>query len=51
LRLDAIREQYERAPEPKALVVLDGDAHAQFVFETDQGARLMREIVEFLSAP
>ncbi len=49
-RLPAIREQYERSPGPKQLVVLDGAAHAQFVFETDQGERLMREILRFLTA-
>ena len=51
LRLPKIREQYERAPDPKELVILDGSAHAQFIFETAQGERLMREIVRFLSAP
>ena len=50
-RLVAIREQYEKAPEPKELVILDGAAHAQFLFETDQGARLMRELIRFLTAP
>lgn len=50
-RLEAIREQFERAPEPKELVVLDGSAHAQFLFETDQGERLLAEILRFLSAP
>lgn len=50
-RLPEIREQYERAPEPKELVLLDGSAHAQFVFDTDQGKRLMREILRFLSEP
>lgn len=50
-RLVAIREQFERAPDPKELVVLDGSAHAQFLFDTAQGERLMREIVGFLSAP
>jgi hypothetical protein len=48
-RLDDIRNQYERAPEPKELLVLEGDAHAQFIFETDQGERLLREIVRFLT--
>ena len=33
------------------LVVLEGSAHAQFVFQTDQADRLMREILRFLSAP
>ena len=50
LRLPAIRDQYERAPDPKELVILDGSAHAQFLFESDQSERLMREILHFLSA-
>lgn len=50
-RLPKIRAQYERAPQPKELVILDGSAHAQFIFQTDQGERLMREILRFLSAP
>jgi hypothetical protein len=48
-RLVDIRDQYERAAQPKELVVLDGDAHAQFIFETDQSERLMQEILRFLS--
>ena len=48
-RLAQIRVQYERAPDPKELVILDGSAHAQFIFQTDQGDRLMREILRFLS--
>lgn len=51
VRLVRIREQYEKAPEPKELVILDGSAHAQAIFETEQGERLMREILRFLSAP
>jgi alpha/beta superfamily hydrolase len=50
-RLPKIRDQYERAPGPKELVILEGPAHAQFIFETEQGERLMREILRFLSAP
>ncbi len=50
-RLPKIREQYERAPDPKELLILDGSAHAQFIFATDQGERLMREILRFLSEP
>jgi len=49
LRLPGIRMQYQRAPGPKKLVILEGSAHAQFIFETQQGERLMREILEFLS--
>lgn len=48
-RLVAIREQYERAPEPKEIVVLDASAHAQFLFETDQAERLLGVILRFLS--
>ncbi len=50
-RLVGIREQYERAPHPKELLILDGSAHAQFIFGTEQGERLMREILRFLSEP
>ena len=50
LRLPRIRAQYEKAPEPKELIIVDGSAHAQFLFQTDQGERVMREILRFLSA-
>jgi pimeloyl-ACP methyl ester carboxylesterase len=50
-RLPGIRAQYEKAPQPKELIVLDGSAHAQFLFQTDQSARVMQEIVRFLSMP
>ncbi len=51
LRLIRIRQQYERTPDPKELVLLEGSAHAQFIFQTEQGERLMREILRFLSEP
>ena len=51
LRLPRIREQYDKAPQPKELIVLEGSAHAQFLFQTDQGDRVMREILRFLSLP
>jgi len=50
-RLPGIRAQYEKASEPKELVLLEGSAHAQFIFQTDQGQRLMNEILRFLSSP
>src|SRR6266566_182087 len=50
-RLLKIRAQYDKGPEPKKLVILEGSAHAQFIFQTDQGERLMREILRFLSDP
>lgn len=49
-RLPGIRAQYEKAPEPKKLIVLDGSAHAQYLFQTDQGERVMGGILRFLSA-
>jgi pimeloyl-ACP methyl ester carboxylesterase len=51
LRLPGIRAQYEKAPQPKELIVLDGSAHAQFLFQTDQSTRVMHEILRFLSMP
>ena len=49
-RLPGIRAQYEKASEPKELVLLEGSAHAQYLFQTDQGERVMREILRFLAA-
>jgi len=50
LRLPGIRAKYEKAPEPKQLIILEGSAHAQYLFQTDQGERVMQEILRFLSA-
>src|SRR5689334_4511647 len=50
-RLPGIRAQYEKAPQPKELIILEGSAHAQFLFQTDQSARIMRDIRRFLSTP
>ena len=50
-RLPLIRALYDRAQQPKSLLILDGAAHAQHIFETDQGDRLLREILAFLSEP
>jgi pimeloyl-ACP methyl ester carboxylesterase len=49
-RLPGIRTQYEKAPQPKELIILEGSAHAQYLFQTDQGERVIREILRFLSA-
>ncbi len=48
-RLPGIRAQYEKTPNPKRLIILDGSAHAQFLFETNQADRVMREILRFLT--
>ncbi len=50
VRLVRIRAQYENTPGPKELVILDGSAHAQFLFESGQAERVMREILRFLAA-
>ena len=50
-RLPKIRTQYEKALDPNELVILEASAHAQFIFHTDQGERLMQEILRFLTAP
>ncbi len=49
-RLPAIQRQYDRAPQPKKLILVEGSAHAQHLFETPQADRVMREILEFLAA-
>jgi pimeloyl-ACP methyl ester carboxylesterase len=48
-RLPKIRAQYLKALDPKELIIVDGSAHAQFLFETNQGERVMHEILRFLS--
>jgi pimeloyl-ACP methyl ester carboxylesterase len=48
-RLTRVREHFEKTTRPKELIVLEGSAHAQFLFTSDQGERAMREIVRFLS--
>ena len=37
-------------PEPKRMVVLEGSAHAQQMFQTEDAERVMDEILAFLSA-
>jgi len=46
-RLDAIRRQHASA-DASRLVVLPGDAHAQHIFDTPQGPRLLAEIRDHL---
>ena len=47
-RLDTLLRYYEKVPEPKRLQILEGSAHAQFLFETDQAETVLKSIVEFL---
>lgn len=50
-RLASIRDQHARAPDPKELIVLDGNVHAQAIFGTDQGPMLLAHILRFLNSP
>ncbi len=45
-----VLEQYRRAPEPRQLLELPGDAHAQHVFRTPQLGPLVQAVVAFLKA-
>jgi pimeloyl-ACP methyl ester carboxylesterase len=45
-----IQKAFERAPEPKQLVLLEGSAHAQNLFNTDQGLKVMELIRNFVTA-
>lgn len=47
----SVREQWSRAPEPKRLEMLDGDAHAQNIFATAHGPALTALIVGALARP
>ena len=48
--VERVKEQYDRAPEPKRLLLLPGTAHAQHIFTTDQAERLTTEIDAFVAA-
>jgi len=50
-QLPKIRANFEKLSGPKELLILDGSAHAQFLFATDQRDRLLREILHFLAQP
>lgn len=50
LRLPHILAWFDKAPQPKELIVLDGSAHAQFIFQTEQAERVMNDILRFLES-
>jgi pimeloyl-ACP methyl ester carboxylesterase len=50
-RLPRIRAWFDNVPQPKRLIVVDGSAHAQFLFQTDQADRVMNDILRFLASP
>ena len=49
-RLPQARKHYEATPQPKELLILEGSAHAQFLFQSEHRERVMREILRFLTA-
>ncbi len=50
LRLPNIQVAFDKVPgKKKELVILEGTAHAQFMFDTDLSEKIMKLIVDFLS--
>jgi dienelactone hydrolase len=48
-RLPSITRHYNQTPDPKQLIILNGSAHAQFLFPTSEGPHLLRLLLDFLS--
>jgi pimeloyl-ACP methyl ester carboxylesterase len=44
-----VERQFESAPGPKELVILEGNAHAQHIFRTDRGIELTDTILAWLA--
>jgi pimeloyl-ACP methyl ester carboxylesterase len=49
LRLPRIQKEFDKVPAKKELVLLEGSAHAQFMFDTDDSAAIMKKVIKFLS--
>lgn len=49
LRLPGIQAAFDRVPGKKELVILEGSAHAQFMFDTELANDVMSRIIKFLS--
>lgn len=45
----SVKEQFQKAPNPKRLEILDGSAHAQHIFKTEKANELMKLIARFLT--
>lgn len=48
-RLPGIQAHYAKAHQPKKLSIVNGSAHAQYLFGTDQGPKVMNEILQFIT--
>jgi pimeloyl-ACP methyl ester carboxylesterase len=44
-----VKEQFERTPEPKRLEIMNESAHAQRIFQTEEGPRLKALVIEFFA--
>lgn len=44
----SIKAQYQHAPEPKQLILINGNAHAQHIFKTAEKKALTDSIIDFL---
>jgi dienelactone hydrolase len=51
LRLPEITNHYARPPQPKRPVILDGSAHAQFPFRTDQARNCCKRSLNSFQRP
>lgn len=50
LRLPGIQKEFDKVPSSeKELFLLDGSAHAQFMFDTAHSATILKKLIEFLS--
>lgn len=49
-RLPGAMREYEAVPQPKRLLLLEGSAHAQFLFASEHSERVTDEILRFLNA-
>jgi dienelactone hydrolase len=48
LRLPRIQKEFDKVPAKKELVILEGNAHAQFMLDTPDSEKIMKLIVKFL---
>lgn len=48
-RLPGIQREFDKVPaKKKELVILEGNAHAQFMFDTEHSAVIMKKVIKFL---
>jgi len=45
----SVKSEFQKAPQPKHLEILEGSAHAQHIFKTDKAEKLTNLILDFLT--